>query len=325
MAETENIAQLAEIVSRDLFSQFFWGIAGSWNQNWPCENKLHAPRKTHPSDVVFYYDEPYTVRRTYVNCDLKSYATGTITTGAILSAAENLAASLSCMEISETWNRKYTHEGCSAFLCGMLFIYNHDGEYDKDFDRILRNLNTDNLTIPKGSHIVILGPQQIRWLDNVRYEMVYMRGTKELPDSSHCRFEYPHPIRKKKVQVELAKAATLEMLTGPWIAVAYDAVDGRPPGYLVFYKGAGASSHEFLYLIDYLMHYQMVRPGTDIKIRTLEPDKDSAAFFNRAIQEYIENSDGGTEYAALLSRISYRQLNQIHRSFSSIEVGMRHA
>jgi hypothetical protein len=325
MAETLNIAALAELVSRDLFAQFFWGTTGSWNQNWPCENERHKPRTTHPSDVVFYYDEPYSVRRTYLNCDLKSYATGSITTGAVLTAVGNLAASLACMEISDTWRKMYAHEGYSPFLCGLLFIYNHDGEYDKDFDHVVANLNPENIAIPQGSHIIVLGPQQIRWLDNIRYEMVYMRGTKELPDAAHCRFEYPNLVRKKKVQVEQAKAATIEMLTGPWITLGYDAVAGNKPGFLIFYRGAGASAQEFLYLIDYLMHYQMLRPGTAIKVRTLEPDSNSAAHFQRAVQEYIENYEGGDEIRALLSAIDYRQINQVHRSFSTIEIGMRNA
>lgn len=63
MAETANIAKLAEFVANNLFARFFWGATGSWNQNWPCEIANHD-RKTHPSDVVFYYDEPYFLRRT---------------------------------------------------------------------------------------------------------------------------------------------------------------------------------------------------------------------------------------------------------------------
>ena len=325
MPETGNIAALAEFVAHDLFSQFFWGTTGSWNQNWPCENERHKPRTTHPSDVVFYYDEPYLLRRTYLNCDLKSYAKGTITTGAILTAITNLAASLACMEVSDPWRGMYVHDGYSPFLCGLLFIYNHDGEYDKNFEHVLSALNPEEIAIPKGSHIVILGPQQIQWLDNVRYEIVYMRGTKDLPDAAHCRFGYPHLVRKKKVQVEHAKAATIEMLTGPWITLEYDAMDAKKPGVLIFYNGRGASTEEFLYLIDYLMHYQMLRPGTEIKVRTLEPDANAAAFFERAVKEYIENCDGGAEIAALLAAIDYRQINQIHRSFSVIEVGMRNA
>jgi hypothetical protein len=153
--------------------------------------------------------------------------------------------------------------------------------------------------------------------------MVYMRGTKDVPDATHCRFEYPHLVRKKKVQVEIAKAATIELLTGPWITLAYDAVDGKKPGFLTFYNGPGASAEEFLYLIDYLLHYQMLQPGTDIKIRTLDPDPNAAAFFTRAVQEYTENYEGGDEIAALLTAIDYRQMNQVHRTFSPIEVGMK--
>ena len=113
------------------------------------------------------------------------------------------------------------------------------GEYDKNFEHVISTLNPEEIAIPKGSHIVILGPQQIQWLDNVRYEMVYMRGTKELPDADYCRFGYPHLVRKKKVQVEHAKAATLEMLTGPWITLEYDAVDAKNLESLIFYNGRG--------------------------------------------------------------------------------------
>ena len=40
------------------------------NINWPCENQEKHEVKTHPSDVVFWYEEPYSQSRTYVNCDL---------------------------------------------------------------------------------------------------------------------------------------------------------------------------------------------------------------------------------------------------------------
>jgi hypothetical protein len=324
MAETDTIARLAGLVSNDLFARFFWRTTGSVNQNWPCESERHRPRKTHPSDTVFFYDEPYSLRRTYLNCDLKSYSSGRINTGVIQSALEDLADSLTCMEISDPWRKMYVHDNVSPFLCGLLFVYNHDGDYDRNFDHLLSSVKYDTIRIPKGSQIIVLGPQQIRWLDNVRYEIVYMRGNKDLPDEEYCRFEYPHLVRKKKVQVELAKAATIDMLTGPWITLGYDAAFGKPPGILVFYRGKGASTEEFLYLIDYLMHYQMVKAGLTIKVRTLDPDPNAAAFFERAIIECTDKYQGGEEIAALLHGIEYRQINQVHRSFSQIEVGMNH-
>ena len=322
MAETDNIAHLAELVSADLFGRFFWATTGARNQNWPCEREQHAPRKTHPSDVVFFYDEPYSLQRTYINCDLKSYASGSITAGAISSALETLADSLTCAEISDQFRKLYIHDEYSPAIVGLLFVYNHDGDYDKDFERILASVKPEKLRIPKGSQIVVFGPQQIRWLDNLRYELVYMRGSGELPPEPSCYFAYPHLVRKKKVQVELARAATLEMLTGPWITLGYQAFNSRNPGFVVFYRGRGEAAEEFLYLIDYLMHYQMVKVGVDIRIRTLEPDAASASIFERAIVEYIDNCGGGEEIATLLKTIDYRQLNSVHRSFSQIEVGM---
>ncbi|WP_216069981.1 hypothetical protein [Acinetobacter radioresistens] len=92
MAETEKIAQMAEILSNDLFSEFLWNRTGTTNHNWPCENPEVHGNKTHPSDVVFYYDEPYSQSRTYINCDLKSYAKGTIKATTIKDAIVSLAS-----------------------------------------------------------------------------------------------------------------------------------------------------------------------------------------------------------------------------------------
>nr|WP_315206710.1 hypothetical protein [uncultured Albidiferax sp.] len=79
MAETANIAAIAEKLSGELFAEFFWKRTGPMNENWACAKPDHHNVKTHPSDVVFYYDEPYAKQRIYVNCDLKSYAKSSIT------------------------------------------------------------------------------------------------------------------------------------------------------------------------------------------------------------------------------------------------------
>ena len=320
MAETIGIAKLAEKVSGELFSRFLWHRTGSMNQNWRCENRLHLPRQTHPSDVVFWYDEPYALRRTFINCDLKSYARKSINPGVIQGALANLGDTLSCMEVSEEWQKMYVHEGVSPYLCGLLFMYNHDGEYDGSFDQLLSSIRYEDIHVPKGSQIIILGPQQIRWLDNVRYEIAHMRGNEDLPPEANCRFEYPELVRKMHVQIKEARAATIEMLTGPWITLAHDAHSQNPPGVVVFYRGRGSTAEEFLYLIDWLRHYQMVKSGLRIRVRTLEPDHNAAANFDRAITECIERFHAGNEIEELLKRIEYRQIETVHRSFSQIEV-----
>ncbi len=93
MAETTNLAHMAELLSKELFGEFLWQRSGPMNVNWSCVAERHRT-KTHPSDVVFFYDNPYARSRIYVNCDLKSYATNSISVGAVNGAMASLARAL---------------------------------------------------------------------------------------------------------------------------------------------------------------------------------------------------------------------------------------
>src|ERR1700679_3940651 len=99
MAETTNIAKMADKLSNELFGEFYWERVGPMNNNWECVDPRHKAR-THPSDVVFYYDNPYALSRTYITCDLKSYAKASISLPAVNIAAARLARSLTCAEKS---------------------------------------------------------------------------------------------------------------------------------------------------------------------------------------------------------------------------------
>jgi hypothetical protein len=55
VAETANLAKMAEFLANKVFSVFGWKTTGSTNQNWPCERQVEHKRLTHPSDVVFFY------------------------------------------------------------------------------------------------------------------------------------------------------------------------------------------------------------------------------------------------------------------------------
>lgn len=324
MAETANIAKMAEKLSQELFAEFLWQRTGPANINWSCEDEEMHKSPTHPSDVVFFYDEPYFQSRTYVNVDLKSYAKGSITATNVRSAIESMAKALNCAEKSTEWRDKFIHSHISPEICGMLFVYNHDGEYDKDFRSLLGQVKADKLDMPKGSKIVVLGPDDIFWLNNVHHEIAYMRGGKcELPGREHCQFNYPHLVRKKHVQLKGAKAATLETLTAPWIILTYtNPKKQNRKGYVVFSRRRGKSVDEFLYLIDYLMHYQILVEDTDLYIRMLDPDPNASAFFDKAKSQYVEEVEGGVEIKNCLNSIVYGQINNVRTKFSEIELGM---
>ncbi|MCK9376197.1 MAG: hypothetical protein M0P73_08610 [Syntrophobacterales bacterium] len=323
MAETANIAKIAEQLSSELFSEFFWREVGPRNCNWTCEEQDRHKVKSHPSDIVFYYDEPYMLARTYINCDLKSYAKGTIKTGNVNAAIASLSRALTCAEKSKEWRDLYIHGHISAEICGLLFVYNHDGEYDKDFATLLNKVKHEGLDIPKRSKIIVLGPADIFWLNNVRNEIVLMRGMGKLPTYEHCQFFYPILARKKIVQLEQAKAATLEMLTAPWIILSYtNPVTQNDRNFIIFYKRRGESVEEFLYLIDYLMHYQVLLYPTEIQIRALDPHPNASAFFDKAKGQYIDDCGGATDVKERLNSISYSQMKQVQTKFSEIEIGM---
>jgi hypothetical protein len=357
VAETSNISRIAEILANDLFARFLWNDTGGWNQNWACIRSDHVVEKrirkkksddradstanngesvsgtsldavepkrilTHPSDVVFYYDEPYSLSRTYVNTDLKSYKKGSITSSAVATAIQNLALTLECAELSEEWQEKFVHEQKSFRIVGLLFIYNHDGEYDGDFDGIRAKVNQEKLKIPRNSRIFVLGPHDIRWLDNVRIDMQMLFSRHLLPHEDHLSFFYPDLVRRKKIQV-LARAATLEMLTGPWIILSYPVHGTNPAGYVVYFKGLGKYAEEFLYLLDHLMHYQMVKQGIAIRIRGLNADDNAPAHFKRAVDEYIENYHGeDSDFATLLRAVDFDIMPQIKSQFSEVKIGM---
>lgn len=318
MAETINIAKMAEILSKGIFGEFLWQRNEQTNLNWKCENQDTHGVKTHPSDVVFWYDEPYSQTRTYVNCDLKSYARKTITAASVKSAIESLANTLECAEISSEFQDLFIHQNVTANICGLLFIYNHDGEYDKDFSVILEKIKSEDLNIPRGTKIVVFGPEDIFWLNNVHHEIAYLRGGEGLvPNRDYCQFFYPHLVGKKNIQMDIARAANLEMLTSTWIILSYKSPQkNNKQGYVIFLRRNGRTVDEFLYLIDYLMHYQVIKSDNEVSIRILNPHDNAISNFAKAKDEYIEACDGGDDMRIVLNAIQFDHLNNILTKFS---------
>jgi len=357
VGETENIAEISAKIADELFGRFLWRTQGPRNLNWPCEEpETHGKRRgskksvriagdaagsaetetesdlepeadsaahavTHPTDVVFYYDEPYSNHRTYINCDLKSYAAKSISKGAVRKAVNSLARALTCLEKSAAWRTRYVADDKTALYAGMLFVYNHDGEYDSQFDELLADISLSNLDIPRNSKIIVLGPHDIFWLDNVSDQIARMRGDGLIGPPEQTRFFYPPLVLAKNVQPS-ARAATIEMLTGPWIILRHRLRDALKESVVVFYRGKGEHIEEFSLLIDYLMFHGLVDEGTDILVCALMPSIESNALFVKAIDDYILRYDGGDELTLMLKAIRYRSMTQVRRAFSTTEIGM---
>lgn len=279
---------------------------------------------THPTDIVFYYDEPYSNHRTYINCDLKSYAASTIRKGEVRKAIVSLCRAVTCLEKSATWRDRYVLPDKNALFAGLLFVYNHDGEYNSKFDEILAEINLSNMDIPRGSKIIVLGPKEISWIDNVSDEIIRMKGKDQIGPRESWRYFYPPLVLAKNVQPS-AKAAIVEMLTGPWIVLKHRLSGAAKDSVLVFYRGPGKAAEEFSLLIDYLMFHGLVDDGVEICVRVFMQHKESRALFDKAIDDYIVRFEGGEELAALLKAVRYESMAFVRRQYSTIEIGMNRA
>ena len=125
MAETSNIAQMAEKVSKEIFSEFFWEQVGSLDTNWDCCQQEKHNKTTHPTDIVFRYEDPYEQKYININFDLKSYAKGSINATTIRTALESLAMASECTQISEEWQNIYQSKTMNTDIVSSLFVYNH--------------------------------------------------------------------------------------------------------------------------------------------------------------------------------------------------------
>lgn len=324
MGETSNTSKIAEIVSKEIFPELGWEREGPINIDWKCVNLSHEKEK-HPTDIVFSYIEPYTGIRTYVNCDLKSYNSTTLANKDKLSIAiKSLSMAVSCAQKSQEWQTHYLRDDKTAEVVGMLFIYNHDGLYDKNFYNMLNNALEDGIHIARKDKVFVFSPLEICTLLTVINDIQISRGKKELPDSESCSFFYPDQISRVVVRNAWKQPASLEMLKSSLIIIKYKTAHAIPnyDGVYIYYKRNGGEVEEFIYLIDYLFHYQIISTGISIKIKLLNPAPEATAVFTRAIKAYTSRYNISEELSERLKTIAIETVKNIRTQFSEIEIGM---
>ncbi len=190
MSETGNIEELAKIVSRDIFKWFKWKMCAIKEECTEREIFIKGyNKKTHPADVVFYYDDPYSGNVTYLNTDLKSYKKGSITSTSISNALKSLSLSVECANVSEDWQDKYLVNDLGFdYAIGLLFIYNHDDEFDKDLVDVIDSIDFEKINIPENVSLTIFDPQKIRTLVNIVTDMKGLVADNLLPRTDYTFF-----------------------------------------------------------------------------------------------------------------------------------------
>lgn len=322
MSETANIALMADKISSEIFSVFGWKQSGPKNINWPCVSQLHG-KTTHPSDVVFFYDDPYRDERIYVETDLKSYSASTLEKGSLSAAIRSLAASTECANQSDEWNRLYATADQNHAVLGMLFVYNHDGEFDSDFSQKLDAVDDKSFSLSKGRRLIVIGPPAIGYLGTVANDIAVLRGKEQLPKASDCKFYYPDLI-ELRARSNGSDAASIEMLTGPWQILRCRSTSKEfDEDIVMYYRGKGERPDEFMYILDYLFRFQLVEERTRIRLRLPQGTPDAPAVFQRAAEQYAGHFSVSKDIQTRLRQISCELVQNIITTFSEVELGMR--
>lgn len=294
MSETVNVGEIAEKLSSDIFSFFFWGAKEKWNENFDCHCPTHlgsdkSQKTKHPGDVVFYYEDPYLGSVTYLHTDLKSYKKKSITKTAMRDALKNLAMTIECARESESWRDTYSLDTSSSFeVKGLLFVHNHDRGYEGAFDEIIAKIGFESIPVPPNVYMHYLGPKDIQRLFTIANDIVRLIHQKKM--SSDYTFYYPDLVLRRRQGDVWGQPATIEALTSPYLIVQHKGVEHLAPGFVIYYNRPGASSSEFEYFFDSLSRYQMLESGKSVQIRVTHPDADKliVSNFKAAKEKYAK-------------------------------------
>ncbi|NHB97211.1 hypothetical protein [Photorhabdus stackebrandtii] len=292
--ETAAIQRVANLITQKVFTVFKWKRALREDMNWPCETEAHG-KDTHPSDVVFYYTNPYEEEVVYLNTDLKSYGRNSIKKGTVESALCSLSLAVECANSNEEWRKKYLEDDSLGFdVRGLLFIYNHDQLYDANFyDVIMKQVDMSKLTLPSGQKIYLLDPFKIYDIINIAFDIKYLIGEGNLPHPDKYCFYYPDmSLTRLKHPLTKSTPATIEALTSPYLIIKHEGFnydnEHRDEGYVIYYNQVGSSVDEFVYFFDMLSNFQILTENKNIKIRLIHahPHCESPQNFINAKKKY---------------------------------------
>jgi len=340
--ETEKIAKLAELVSSDIFSFFRWKKVGPSNLNFTCVKKdTHAPQKTktehtHPADVVFQYSDPYLNKSIYLHTDLKSYAVGSIRMPEIKKALKSLGKTIDCARVSPEWHTRYHLAKRDKFeIRGMLFVYNHDDEYDKNFYDHFNDYNGESLHIKDSQQVHIVEPSLINYLNTLLVDINTLKAAGTFPRENYT-FYYPDLILHKANGEYWERAATAELIASPYLIIhhkevktlcekTYEAVESYGEGFLIYYRRDGSSEIEFRYLFDALSRFQILNANKDYKIRIRVSNRyhhtSILSNFNAAINSYVSEWGEDEQRMRKLQAIELHVVNHVIPNYKPEAIG----
>lgn len=277
-------------VSDEIFDVFKWSKCAVTDMSWDCvQSDDHGGKKNHPSDCVFFYRDPYTNEMVYVNTDLKSYKKNTINKEQIYKALYSLSYATDCANANHHWSELFKPE-VGFSVKGMLFVYNHCGEYKGDFEKITRELTSDHNKLSDENSIYICSPSKVRELCSIAADIRQLISKKELPDEDNFCFYHPNQmLQKNHFDSHYNEPATLEVISAPWIIIKHEKSKKSKSGYLIYYTREGDTVDEFIYFIDALSYYQIINNKEKVRIKLTKKNNMAALNLRTAIEGHLKD------------------------------------
>lgn len=330
MAETINIGEIASTISKDIFRHFLWETHPKRDDNFKCTNESHVggeadkPKDTHPGDVVFFYDDPYLGKRVYLHTDLKSYAAKSISSTKLRTAFKSLCMTIECAKESPEWRKKYSVDASEQHeVRGLLFVHNHDNQYEASFSEAISRINFDALPIAPGTLLHFLGPDDIQRFYSIGNDIIRLHHSDELP--KEYTFYYPDLVLWRRQGDVWKQPATIESLTGPYLIIKHAAASSCDAGYLIYYNRPGSSAEEFEYFLDSLSRYQMLDSGERIRIRVTNAQAidDLKSVFHLAKKKYVKAWGFDPIRQAILDKIEIDRVTSVTNTYNPGDMGWR--
>lgn len=330
MSETGPTSEIARKVCDDIFDVFFWGMHPKSDDNFKCTNSKHRTptdkqKKTHPADVVFYYDDPYLERKTYLHTDMKSYGVSSIKSDSLRDALKSLCLTVECARQSADWRKLYSVPEDEAYeVEGFLFVHNHDKAHVNEFDDALSKISLAALPVAADTVIHFMGPNDVLRLYSIANDIMRLKYLKILPEENYT-FYYPDLLLKRRRTDDWKQAATIELLMSPFFVIKHDHTDKNSSGYLIYYNRAGGTVTEFEYLFDSMSRYQMLEHGLTLRIRCCFKNPDGAILsnFTTAKKKYAKAWGFDVRRTALLDSIEFEKIASMADTYTPGDMGWR--
>lgn len=360
MAETIRIAELANLITSEIASFLKWDVHPENDLNFNClmstshfDDAQATDQKTHPTDIVISYFDPYENKKIYFNTDLKSYDSSSIGYSNVRDWLSKITKGTVCSCVSSEWKQRYGIGG-SYDIRGLLFVYNHDGNFDKPFYSFIhdypnpphtgvrapKRFHLKDLKVPANIKIHIIEPILIDNILSIKHDLNVLKIAGKIPqnnDQSPISFYYPNRQRfKSRIKPEECPA-TIELINGPFFVMNYNnyisyqlnPINPQVPdiiqhkrGNIIYYRDNGETVDEFIYLIETLMMYDLIYEDCDTRIRHCSRLKSPNAKQNflNAIEKYCLLWDYSENMKFIFNKIEFEEVTIIQQVFSNRKI-----